>query len=220
MTVVTGHFFLIFFYYKIGIQLLITKHMKRQLLSYWARYCPLDTSHREWLHTFTRVIELKRSTRLFEPDDDGRNQDYLYFICDGLLATVWWDLDGHRRIDRLLLPDDNVLTTRNLYTDKHVYYFVAALRRSTVIRIPADALRTYKESCREADTLVDVMEQKKLKQYRAKNRLMLIKDERERYVEFVRDEYMKPLRLVTSQQEHADYLNISRVTITRVNRDI
>jgi len=194
--------------------------MKRQLLDYWARYSPLDASHREWLHTFAREIELKRNTRLFEPDDDGRHRDYLYFVCDGLLATLWWDIDGHRRIDRLLLPDDNVLTTRNLYTDKPVDYFVAALRRSTVIRIPADALRTYKESCREADTLVDVMEQKKLKQYRAKNRLMLIKDERERYAEFVRDEYMKPLRLVTSQQDHADYLNISRVTITRVNRDI
>lgn len=190
------------------------------LLNYWARYCPLDASHREWLHTYARVIEIKRGARLFEPDDDSRHWDYVYFVCDGLLATMWWDLDGHRRIDRLLLPDDNVLTTRNLYTDKPVDYFVAALRRSTVIRIPADALRTYKESCREADTLVDVMEQKKLKQYRAKNRLMLMKDERERYVEFVRDEYMKPLRLVTSQQEQADYLNISRVTITRVNRNI
>jgi len=158
--------------------------------------------------------------RLFEPDNDGRHRNYLYFVCDGLLATPWWDLDGHRRIDRLLLPDDSVLTTHNLYTDKQASYYVAALRRSTVIRIPADALRAYKESCSEADTLVDVMEQKKLKQYIAKNRLMLIKDERERYAEFVRDGYMKPLRLVTSQQEQADYLNISRVTITRVNRDI
>jgi len=190
------------------------------LLNYWARYCTLDTSHHEWLHTFGRVIELKRGMRLFEPDDDGLHRDYLYFVCDGLLATLWWNLDGYRRIDRLLLPDDNVLTTRNLYTDKPVYYFVAALRRSTVIRIPADTLRTYKESCREADTLVDVMEQKKLKQYRAKNRLMLIKDEQERYAEFVRDDYMKPIRLLASQQEQADYLNISRVTITRVNRNI
>ncbi|GGC14724.1 hypothetical protein GCM10011386_03060 [Parapedobacter defluvii] len=190
------------------------------LLNYWARYCPVDASHREWLHTYAQVIEMKRGTLLFEPDEDGRHRDYLYLVCDGLLATLWWDLDGRRRIDRLLLPGDTVLTTRNLYTNKQVYYFVAALRRSTVIRIPADALRAYKESCREADTLVDVMEQKKLKQYRAKNRLMLMKDERERYAEFVRDDYMKPLRLVTSQQEHADYLNISRITITRVNRDI
>lgn len=189
------------------------------LLSYWGRYCPLETSHREWLHTFAQVIQMRRGTRLFEPDDDSRHRNYLYFVCDGLLATMWWGLAGYRRIDRLLLPDDTVLTTRNLYTDKPLYYFVAALRRSSVVRIPADALRAYKESSREADTLVDVMEQKKLKQYRVKNRLMLIKDERERYAEFVRDGYMKPVRLITSQQEQADYLNISRVTITRVNRD-
>ena len=194
--------------------------MKRSLLTYWGRYCPLNTSHHDWLHAFTTVIELKRGMQLFEPDNDGRHRNYLYFVCDGLLATLWWDLDGHRRIDRLLLPDDTVLTTHNLYTDKQAYYYVAALRRSTVIRIPADALRAYKESCREADTLVDVMEQKKLKQYRAKNRLMLVKDERQRYAEFVWDAYMKPLRIISSQQDQADYLNISRVTITRARRDL
>ena len=187
------------------------------LLGYWAQYCVLDDSHREWLHTFATAITVKRGKRLFEPGDKG---DYVYFVCDGLLATVWWDENGNRRIDRLLPPTHSVLTKGNLYASHQVYYEVVALRPGTIIRIPADALKAYKEACTEADTLVDVMEQKKLKQYRAKNRLMLIKDERERYAEFVRDEYMKPLRLVTSQQEQADYLNISRVTITRVNRNI
>lgn len=182
------------------------------LLDYWAQYCPLDDSHHDWLHTFSKPITAKRGTRVFEPGDRG---DYVYFTGEGLLATVWWDETGTRRIDRLLPPLHSVLTKGNLYAHHQIYYEVAALRPSKLIRIPAEPLRYYKESCAEADTLVDVMEQKKLKQYRAKNRLMLIKDEQERYREFAADAYMKPFRLITSQQEQADYLNISRRTITR-----
>jgi len=187
--------------------------MKRYLFDYWSRYCPLDDSHREWSHTYATAMSVERGTRLFEPGDKG---DYVYFVCAGLLAAAWWDVDGNRRIDRLLPPTHSVLTKNNLYTHCQVYYEVIALRKSTVIRIPADALRTYKESSREADTLVDVMEQKKLKQYRAKNRLMLIKNGEERYIAFTQDEYYKRTFLpVTSQQEHADYLNITRMTINR-----
>ncbi len=154
---------------------------------------------------------------MFEPGDHG---DYVYFIGEGLLATVWWDEQGTRRIDRLLPPLHSVLTKGNLYAHHQIYCEVAALRPSRLIRIPADAFKAYKETCVEADTLVDVMEQKKLKQYRAKNRLMLIKDEQKRYQEFVADSYMKPFWLITSQQEQADYLNISRRTITRAMRGL
>lgn len=189
--------------------------MKQKLLDYWAQYCPLDDSHREWLHTFSHSITAKRGTRIFEPGDRG---DYVYFVAEGLLATVWWDAHGHRRIDRLLPPLHSVLTRRNLYAHHQIYYEVAALRRSKMIRIHADTFKMYKESCVEADTLVDVMEQKKLKQYSTKNRLMLIKDEPERYRKFATDDYMKLFRHITSQQEQADYLNISRRTVTRALR--
>ncbi|WP_262248411.1 Crp/Fnr family transcriptional regulator [Parapedobacter soli] len=169
------------------------------------------------MHTFSHSVTAKRGTRVFEPGDHG---DYVYFIGEGLLATVWWDEQGTRRIDRLLPPLHSVLTKGNLYAHHQIYCEVAALRPSRLIRIPADAFKAYKETCVEADTLVDVMEQKKLKQYRAKNRLMLIKDEQKRYQEFVADSYMKPFWLITSQQEQADYLNISRRTITRAMRGL
>lgn len=190
------------------------------LLDFWARYCMLEAIHKDWMDTHAMQLSVKRGQYLFEPDDDGRQKDYVYFVCEGLLGTLWWNERGDRRIDRFLLPTDSALTTHNLYTSRPVYYFVAALRKSTVIRIRADALRAYKELCFEADVLSDVLEHKKLKQYRAKNRLMLIKDEPERYRQFATDDYMRPFRLLTSQQEQADYLNISRVTITRVNRTL
>ena len=190
--------------------------MERRLLGYWSQYCTLDDSHREWVYTWCAVLpHVKRGTRLFEPGDQG---NHVYFVCEGLLAGVWWDAAGNRRIDRLVLPEHTILTSANLYTDKQLYYEVVALRKSAVIRIPADALKAYKESCQKADTLVDVMEQKKLKQYREKSRLMQISDGEARYIAFWKDQYMHPIRLITSQQEHADYLNISRRTITRAIR--
>ncbi|MEC3881906.1 Crp/Fnr family transcriptional regulator [Parapedobacter sp. 10938] len=189
--------------------------MDNDLLSFWTHYCRLDVSHADWLATHAILFSVKRGQHLFEPDDDGYRRDYLYFVCGGLLGTLWWDEWGNRRIDRFLAPTDSALTTHNLYTSRPVNYFVIAMRSSTVIRVRADALKAYKEACLEADVLSDVLEHKKLKQYRAKNRLMLIKDEQERYREFVADSYMKPIRLLTSQQEQADYLNISRRTITR-----
>ena len=120
--------------------------MLSQLFHFWSRHCHLDNSHREWLHAFADVIHVKRNTRLFEPDVDGRYTDYLYIVVKGLLATAWWDEKGSRRIDRFLLPNDSALTTYNLYTPKHVYHFVVALRRSTVIRIPVAAFKNYKET--------------------------------------------------------------------------
>ncbi len=197
-------------------QLTVSPHFA-PLLAYWSQYCDLDESHMEWLHAFAKVMAVKRGTRLFEPGDRG---DYVYFVCSGLLASVWWDINGNRRIDHLLLPGHSVLTKGNLYAHSQIYYEVVALRKSNVVCLPADTLRTYKEACREADTLVDVMEQKKLKQYRAKARLMLIRDEQERYAEFVGDDYMKPIHFITSQQEQADYLNISRRTVTRAIRKL
>ena len=156
---------------------------------------------------------VKRGTRLFEPGDQG---NHVYIVCKGLLAGIWWDAAGNRRIDRLVLPEHTILTSANLYTDKQLYYEVVALRKSVVIRIPAEALKTYKESCQAADTLVDVMEQKKLKQYREKSRLMLITNREERYIEFMHDAYFKTAFVpITSQQERADYLNITRMTINR-----
>ncbi|SEL88945.1 Crp/Fnr family transcriptional regulator [Parapedobacter koreensis] len=182
------------------------------LLFYWTHYCPLDVSHHEWLHIHGKELTAKRGTRLFEPGDRG---DYVYFVCDGLLATAWWDAEGNRRIDRFLPPLHSALTRNNLYTHRQVDYEVVALRKSVLICIPANALKAYKETCTEANTLVHVMEQKKLKQYRKKSRLMLIKHEIARYRAFATDDYMKSMRLLTFQEEQADYLGISRRTIAR-----
>jgi cAMP-binding proteins - catabolite gene activator and regulatory subunit of cAMP-dependent protein kinases len=187
------------------------------LLAYWSNYCHLNETHQQWLLNHRKAMDIRRSSRLFEPGDRG---DYLYFVCSGLLATVWWDTLGNRRIDRLLPPAHSVLTRNHLYARSRADHEVIALRRSTVICIPADPLRMYKESCPEADTLVDVMEQKRLKQYQKKSRLMLVTNEVARYHAFAADAYMKPFRMITSHQEQADYLGISRRTVTRAIRQL
>lgn len=183
------------------------------LIEFWQRYCALSDTHLDWLTTFAQVMAVKRNARLYDPDDEGRQKDYLYFVCNGLLATLWWDEQGNRRIDRFLLPHDSVLTRHTLYTEKPADYHVVALRKSIVIRIPAEAFKAYRESCREADVLSDVLEYKKLKQFRAKDRLLLIKDQVPRYIRFYDD--MAGIREQTSQREQYEYLCISKMSVTR-----
>lgn len=186
--------------------------MHAYLLRFWIRHCELGSSHAEWVHRHAKPIALKRGQRLFEPEYDHRHR-HLYFVCQGLLATAWWDKDGRRSINRLLLPNDSALTTHNLYTHRHVHYSVVALRPSTVLSIPADVFKAYKESCWEADVLADVLEHKKLKQHRTKDRLMLAPDHLKRYIMFY--DTMQDIRNITSQREQAEYLGISKMSITR-----
>lgn len=186
--------------------------MHAYLLTFWSRHCKLGASHADWVQAHAKTIELKRGQRLFEPEYDHHHR-HLYFVCQGLLATAWWDADGGRNINRFLPPDDSALTTHNLYTHRHVHYTVAALRPSIVLRLPADAVKAYKESCWEADVLADVLEHKKLKQHRAKDRLMLASDHLNRYIRFY--DSMKDIRNMTSQREQAEYLGISKMSITR-----
>jgi len=47
----------------------------------------------DWLYTFSKPITARRGTRVFEPGD---RDDYVYFVGEGLLATVWWDETGTR----------------------------------------------------------------------------------------------------------------------------
>ncbi len=185
----------------------------QQVLSYWRQYCPgLGARHVQWLGQQARVLEVRRGKVLFEPGD---KRDLLYFVCRGLLAVQWWDEQARRRIELLLPPRHNVATRPNLYARGQLHGEVVALRRSTVVALPVPALRALKEHSLEASTLVHVLENKRLKQYRHKEALFLLADGEERYKAFLRNEYMKELRQLTSQQEHADYLNLSRRTIAR-----
>ena len=184
--------------------------------AYWQAHCPtLGKAHRHWLENCIEVLpRVKRGERLFTT---GQRPDYLYFVVEGLLANVLWDEDGRRRIPALAPAGHNLLTCANLYTHTQINGEIVALRRSTALRIPAVKLRNYKDSDVAASTLVHVLREKRIKQFRKQNALLMLADEKQRYRAFatVFPEFLRH----TTQAEQADYLNISRTSITRVRRE-
>lgn len=185
------------------------------LINYWDKHCRLKQPQLDWLTTHAQVLSVTRGKQLFAPGD---RPDYLYVVTEGLLAGIHWNAHGQRRIRCLALPVQGIMTLRNLYTHKQVEHVIVALRRSTVIRIPTAAMRDYKENCTEGDILVDVIRDRQERQLRQQNALILMPDEIKRYIRFYHS--MSEIRSITSQQEQADYLNISRVSITRAMRRI
>src|SRR5690606_17399513 len=145
--------------------------------AYWQAHCPtLGKAHRHWLENCIEVLpRVKRGDRLFTP---GQRPDYLYFVVEGLLANVLWDEDGRRRIAGLAPAGHNFLTCNNLHTCTQINGEIIALRRSTAVRIPAVRLRNYKDNNISASTLVHVLREKRIKQFRKQNALLQFADEK------------------------------------------
>lgn len=185
------------------------------LLEHWSHYCELDDTHRAWLARHVRTGTVKKGMALFDPDDPF---SALFFVCRGLLATVWWDEQGRRHIERFLPPTHAALGRFNLYSSQPVPHTLYALRKSCYLSLPIAAFRAYKEHNAAANTLAHVLMARTAKQLHRKGRLLLIPNEVDRYTAFLRDDSMRALREITSQREHADYLNISKMSITRAMR--
>lgn len=182
------------------------------LLEHWSQYCVLDDSHREWVARYATVGQAKKGTAVFDPDDPT---PALFFVCHGLLATVWWDEQGRRHIERYLPPTHMAISHFHLYSSQAVPHTIYALRKSHFISFPIAAFREYKEHNAAANTLAHVLMTRTAKQLHRKDKLLLIPNEVDRYRAFLQDDYMKGIRSITSQREHADYLNISKMSITR-----
>ncbi|WP_257657889.1 Crp/Fnr family transcriptional regulator [Parapedobacter lycopersici] len=185
--------------------------------AYWKRHYPrLGAPQWEWLAGCVEIrSSVKQGSQLFQPGD---RPDYLYFINDGLLAGIWWDADGHRRIPCLIPAGHSLLTSCNLYTSKQLDYGLKALRRSQILRIPSLALKRYREIDAAGNELVHVLREKQIKELRAQNKLLQIADTHKRYLQF--QQSMPALWRITSQQEQADFLNLSRPSIARYLREL
>lgn len=186
--------------------------MVQKLLAHWQQYCPLSHQEWQWLEQHAHTGQVPRGGILYEP---GSDQAEVFIAGTGLLATASWDEWGNRSIARFILPYHAALTHYSLYSRQPVQHYIYALRKSSYISLPIDALKHYKEQHEAASTLVHILMARSGKQYHIKNHLMLVSNEVERYQTFYRHAYMKPFLQLTSQVEQADYLGISRMSIHR-----
>lgn len=184
------------------------------VFAYWCTHSHPDASHRAWLERHGRLLPgLRRGEQQGRPH---AGTDYVYVVISGLLARVVYHADGRRRILRLVQPGEAIGTTVNLYTRKRPEGDLIALRHTHLLQLPAAELKAFKEADRAADDLVDAWREREKKRKAAHNALLLLPNDQERCLEFRR--LHTALCLQLTQQDIADYLNVSRDTVKRAYR--
>lgn len=181
---------------------------------YW-EHCYPQLGEADWKWFTQHVTVLRRIRRGQQLFVAGKQPDCLYFVYKGLLAAASWDEDAQRRIFEFAPPGYNLLTTE-LNASHPFEPQIVALRSSAAIILPAATLYDYGLQEKIGDALTKALAEKRAAQQRLHTALLLLADEKERYRTFAH--LFPELLHITSQSEQADFLNISRASITRARR--
>lgn len=183
---------------------------------YWQRHCPqLGDADWQWFIRHATVLhKIRRKQPLFTP---GQRSDFLYFVCEGLLAAVSWDRDARRRILEFAPAGYNLLAA-DFDTLDPLEPEIVALRSSTAIRIPVEALYTDGVQRVTVAALKRLLDKTREKQLRMHYTLLLIANNQMRYLTFRKK--MNALWKATTLQEHADFLDLSHSTVRRIFRKL
>ncbi|HAT92069.1 MAG TPA: hypothetical protein DCS36_06665 [Sphingobacterium sp.] len=179
------------------------------LFDFWGKYHTIDHFHYQWVKDNLKVKIVKRGEQLSPVD---RHTEMTYFVAKGLLARVEENNEtGKRRIMSLAIPNMALMTTNHLYTNHLHSGHIVALRSGIIIAIPHHVLRQFQEQEKSIDTLIDVLGNKKKRQLVLLRQATLGYSPFERYLNFTR--LLPEIKAVTTQQEQADLLGISRHTV-------
>jgi len=179
------------------------------LFDFWGKYHTIDHFHYQWVKDNLKIRAVKRGERLTQA---GHHLDMTYFVAKGLLARVEENAEtGKRRILSLAIPNMALMTTHHLYTHNLHKGDLVALRPGIIIAIPHHVLRQFQEQEKSIDTLIDVLGNKKKRQLVLLRQATLGYSPFDRYLNFVR--LLPEIKAVTTQQEQADLLGISRHTV-------
>ncbi len=179
------------------------------LFDFWGKYHTIANFHYQWAKDNLKIRAVKRGEQLTQA---GHHLDMTYFVAKGLLARVEENPEtGKRRILSLAIPNMALMTTHHLYTHNLHKGDVVALRSGIIIAIPHHVLRQFQEQEKSIDTLIDVLGNKKKRQLILLRQATLGCSPFDRYLNFSR--LLPEIKAVTTQQEQADLLGISRHTV-------
>ena len=183
----------------------------RLLFEFWSKYYQLDPSHIAWAHAHVGIVPVRRSQVLHR---DGDRRRMVYLVCEGLLAReeyVVFEDRIKRKITSIALPHFALTSTSHLYSRTPIRGDIVALRSGMAIVIPYEAIVNFKESESAIGTLTDVLTNRKKRQLETYLKVIHSTSPFQRYLLF--DQLMPEIRNVTSQNEQADFLGISRRTV-------
>lgn len=187
-----------------------TEKAYTMLLSYWAKFYPIDASHAQWLRLHAVAQLHPRGDILCSQTHQLLN---VYFVSGGMLGRQVHNPEtGKRQLLAVALPNRALFTTSHVFSATPTTGEIVTLRPSMVVRIPYKYLKQA-ENDLAIKTLTNALVSKK-KSIADKLRLLFFVDQPiERYAAFC--EKLPELKRVLSQEEQADLLNIGRRTVQR-----
>lgn len=179
------------------------------LFEFWGRYHTLENFHRQWAKDHLKVVIVRRGDLLgssFSPAEAS------YFVAEGLLARIEEEPhSGKRKIMSIAPPNMALMNTRHLHSHHLHPSKIIALRSGIIVTLSHKVLREFQVLEKSVDTLIDIFGNKEKRQLALLREATLGYPPFDRYLNFER--LLPEIRAVTTQQEQADLLDISRNTV-------
>ncbi|MFD2599091.1 hypothetical protein ACFSQ3_09005 [Sphingobacterium corticis] len=125
-----------------------------------------------------------------------------------MIALIEINRENRRIIKSIATPYNALKTTSHLHSDTPRFGKIVAFRASKVLRIAYSSINKIKETDPLIARLINILVNKKMRQQDAHIAVILHKSVSERVRHFRRE--LKHLTLLLTQQELADYLEISK----------
>ncbi|WP_437920669.1 Crp/Fnr family transcriptional regulator [Sphingobacterium sp. LRF_L2] len=188
----------------------------RLLLAFWSKHCALEYFHTQWIKENLEIIPVRRNQVLHWADEPAQN---IYFVCKGILARVTEEVHKHkkkRRIQTFALPNSSLMTTLHPFTGTLREGSLVALRTGIVIRIPNKAIELLQAQDPQIATFIHILNNKKQRHLFLQSQILRPMKPFSRYLAFTK--YMPEIQRLTTQQEQADFLNVSRDSIQKAQK--
>lgn len=183
------------------------------LIQYWQKYCTLDDWHVEWARNNILVRnKLRKGDPLYL---EGEKQRNVYLVARGLLARVMYDEEReNRKILSIATPGMALMTTSHLFSRTPSKGDIEVLRpNSLIIEIPYKAIRDFNEQETQLNTLINVINNKKISQIKTLLKIRLEQDLLRRYISFAVE--MSEWHSILSHVERGQILGISTSSAQR-----
>ena len=181
----------------------------------WKKSHQISQHHITWAQTQCKIISTRRHHNL---SGAVSKSHYFYFVCRGILAHCIFLPSGRRKILSLGFPGAGLSTTIQLYSPKRISGDIFALRSGAVVAIPHSSLRANSHEDAAIQTLISILVCSQLHLlYKLRNVCWsLIPSERYRQFTVL----LADVNMLTSQNEQADLLGISRSCIQQQKRKL